>query len=187
MAQMGTDAGLPEGFTKAETRALEATKLEAFPINLLEVRRTVDLILGEFGRHGFFDEYTVHNFSHCAEMLRMLDWIIPADTQKIMSPGDWLFVVLAVYLHDVGLLITKGEYAQRENSSFPIFKANMRRAASGDDYFYKVSKLSPDEQERFLYQEFVRNHHGSRVRTWIEGKAVAAIGVADAARSQLQE
>jgi len=45
-------------FTSAERKALEATKLESFPVNLPEVRRTIATLLTEFGRYGFFNEYT---------------------------------------------------------------------------------------------------------------------------------
>src|SRR5437588_8974660 len=91
----------------AETRALRAMEFEAFPINLEDVRRNTSLILTGFGKYGFFDEYTVHDFTHCIEMIKLLDWIIPAETCEIMTPGDWLTIVLACYFHDIGLLVTQ--------------------------------------------------------------------------------
>jgi molecular chaperone HtpG len=41
-----------------------------------------------FGRGGLFPEYTVHDYSHVEEMLKGLDWLIPNDTQKLMSDAD---------------------------------------------------------------------------------------------------
>src|SRR5438105_3060318 len=70
-----------------EQRAAKATRLEAFPINLEDVRRSVSTILSEFGKHGFFDEYTVHDFSHCYEMLKVVDWLVPRETAKRMTDG----------------------------------------------------------------------------------------------------
>ncbi|WP_427501530.1 HD domain-containing protein [Methylomonas sp. MED-D] len=39
-------------------------------------------------------------------MLKNLDWIIPEQTKKVMSDADWLMIVLAVYFHDMGMLVT---------------------------------------------------------------------------------
>lgn len=179
-------SGYPVDMVDAEKRAFDATKLSAFPINLLEIRRTVRLILGEFGKHGFFDEYTVHDFSHCLEMLKMLDWIVPEPTKSKMSPADWLVVVLSCYFHDMGLFISREEFASRDKSNFPAFKSSILRGDWGEDYVYKIQQLPPDDQERFLYQEFVRENHGSRIRAWIEGKT-NNFGVAEAAIKELHE
>src|SRR4051812_4100735 len=105
----------------AERSAEEATKLPAFPINLLDLRRNVDLILGEFRRHGFFEEYTVHDFSHCLEMIKLLDWLVPAETKRSMSSADWLMIVLACYFHDMGLLVTRDEFDARAKTDFLRF------------------------------------------------------------------
>src|ERR1041384_3491846 len=103
---------------EAETRAVAATRLEAFPINLEDIRRNVSTILSEFGRYGFFDEYTVHDFSHCYEMLKLTEWLIPKDTAAQMSSGDWLTIVLACYFHDMGLIVTRDEFDNRAKSDF---------------------------------------------------------------------
>jgi molecular chaperone HtpG len=70
-----------DNLSKAEERALAATKLSAFPIQLHEIRRTVKAILDLFGRNNFFAEYTVHDFSHVEAMLSDLEWIIPDQTK----------------------------------------------------------------------------------------------------------
>jgi len=102
-----------ERLTKAEERAHAATELKAFPIQLYEVRRTVKSILDLFGRNNFFAEYTVHDFSHVEAMLGDLEWIIPESTKKAMTPADWLMTVLAIYFHDLGLVVTEEEYKNR--------------------------------------------------------------------------
>jgi hypothetical protein len=135
----------------AEQKALEATQLGAFPVNLKDIRRNVELILTQFGRHGFFDEYTVHNFSHCYEMLKMLDWIIPTESKCHMSAGDWLMITLATYFHDLGLLVTRDEFENRDNSGFAAF-CNQRLFSDPDgaDYKEKVDRLSDDQRTKFL-------------------------------------
>ena len=88
-------------FTLLETRALEALKLAAFPLNLREIRDNVERLLGEVQRYGFFDEYTNHSFDHVAGMLRTAEWIIPKKTFDLLSDGDCLFLTLSIYFHDI--------------------------------------------------------------------------------------
>jgi hypothetical protein len=172
----------------AEERAVDATRLSAFPINLKDVRRNVDLILTQFGRHGFFDEYTVHNFSHCYEMLRMLDWVIPDDGKKAMSSGDWLMITLCAYFHDLGLLITRDEFKQRAESDFLAFcEQKLFAGPEGADYREKIDLLQSEERERFLYAEFVRAHHGPRVRSWVDGKFNETLGLAKDAAAEIDQ
>jgi molecular chaperone HtpG len=93
---------LPD-LTNAERRALEATRLESFPVNLQEIRRTVELLLKEFGRYDFFNEYTTHSYDHIHEMLTCLDWLVPESTKVQLTKGDWWLITLACYFHDLGL------------------------------------------------------------------------------------
>ena len=115
-------------------------------------------------------------------MLEMLDWIIPNDTKGLMSSSDWLLIVLAIYFHDLGMLVSRREYEQRANSSFPHFKESVLYAGDdGTNYKAKVAELSPEDSERFLYQEFVRYKHAERIKAWITGRPAEYIGVADRA------
>lgn len=170
-----------------EQLAEKATKLPTFPINLLDVRRNVDLILNEFRRHGFFEEYTVHDFSHCLEMIKILDWLVPTETKRIMSSADWLMIVLACYFHDMGLLVTRAEFEARTRTYFPRFcEDELFGGPNGADYRAKVEALPPDQRDRFLYQEFVRANHGTRIKSWIEGNPASRLGFADAAFDEIQ-
>jgi hypothetical protein len=63
--------------TKAEERALDATDLAAFPINLPDIRSKVRTILDNWKAGGLFYEYTDHSFQHVLDMLDMCEWIIP--------------------------------------------------------------------------------------------------------------
>lgn len=178
---------LSKSLLAAEELAAEATALPSFPINLLDVRRNVEHIMSEFRHYGFFDEFTVHDFSHCLEMIRMLDWIILPETKKVMSEADWLLIVLACYFHDMGLLITRDEFDRRNETDFPRFcREELFGGSEGKDYEEKVRKLSPEKMEQFLYQEFVRENHGKRIRAWIEGKPAFQVGFAEAAFDEVQ-
>ncbi len=174
--------------TQAEMRAQEAEDLPAFSgIKLLHIKRQVDELLSLIGRNGIFDEYTRHDISHVDEMLEILDWLVPEDTEAIMSPADWLLTVLAIYFHDLGMLVTIQEYEARNSSGFPEYRDNVLFAGdTGADYRAKVEQLPPDKVDRFLYQEFVRHKHAERIRNWIMGRAPEHLGTTHAAMSEVE-
>jgi len=175
--------------THAEAQAEKAESLPAFSgLKLLHIKRQLAVLLGLIGRNGIFDEYTCHNISHINEMLKLLDWLIPDKTKQIMSPADWLLTVLAVYFHDLGMLVTKQEYASRHSSGFPDYCDKVLFAGdAGSDYRVKVKQLPPEEAERFFYQEFVRQHHAERIRWWVQGQTRQHLGVTHAAASEVAE
>lgn len=160
-----------EKLTNIEERAIAALDYAAFPLNIREIRNNVKALLSELQRYGFFNEYTTHSFDHVQAMLEMADWIIPEDTKPSLTPGDYLFLTLAIYFHDLGLLISRDEYNDRHKNL--DYKKYISEPQSIDDnyleYINKLNKLPEDERERILYQEYVRLNHGARVRSWIEG------------------
>lgn len=172
--------------TEIEKKAVEAQSLPSFPINVEEIRRTVETLLTQFGRGGLFEEYTIHSFEHVYEMLKSLEWLVPADTRPLLTNADWLLVTLSCYFHDLGLLVTRDEFEARNQSGFRDFAERVLFAGDdGPDYRAKIDELSHEAQDRFLYQEFVRYHHAARVRDWIIGKPNVALGQAQAAADQI--
>ncbi len=173
----------------AEIEAKNAEKLPAFgSLNLLYIKRQIDTLLQLIGREGIFDEYTRHDISHVDKMLAMLEWLVPDSIKRIMSPTDWLLIVLGIYFHDLGMLVTKHEFANRESSGFPEFRDSVLFAGDqGQDYQHKIAALPPEKRERFLYQEFVRERHAERVRWWITGTACSYLGISDQAAAQVDE
>lgn len=166
--------------TDAEILAKKAETLHAFSgLNLLHIKREVAQILGLIGRDGIFDQYTLHDITHLDEMLKILDWLIPEDTKKIMTPADWLLTVLSIYFHDLGMVVTKSEFNNRNNSSFPQFKKDLLTGNSGEDYKDKIERMTGDESEKFLYQEFVRHKHAERIKWWLNGSAPSHLGIAE--------
>jgi len=96
-----------------------------------------------------------------------------------MTPADWLLTVLGIYFHDLGMLVTEEEFQARNDSDFPEFRKEQLFAGdSGKDYEDKVAELGEDE-ERFLYQEYVRYHHAERIADWISGRASKRRGVSE--------
>jgi hypothetical protein len=172
--------------TNAEQKAELATKLPSFPVNLLETRRTVAQILSQFGRGNIFSQYTVHDFSHVREMLQLLDWIIPNESKRVMSLGDWLMTTLSIYFHDLALVVTENEFKNRDQSKFFEFcESELFSSKEGADYKSKVFALEPNERDRFLYQEFVRANHAARIRSWISGRPSSDLGYAKASIDEI--
>lgn len=160
-----------QDLTNIERKALEALSLNAFPLNLSEIRTNINSLLSELQRYGFFNEYTTHSYEHVHAMLEMADWVIPDSAKQILTPADYLFLTLSIYFHDLGLLISQHEYESRNKNQDYKRYLSERSTTSIDniEYMDKLSKLSEDEKERILYQEFVRSTHGVRVKAWIEG------------------
>jgi molecular chaperone HtpG len=175
--------------TSAELQAVQAQQFDAFSsLNLIGIKKGVGQLLGLIGREGVFDEYTIHDISHIDKMLSLLDWIIPDETKQVFSPADWLITVLAIYFHDLGLLVTKREFEARHKSGFADFvRTELYGGDQGQDYKAKVESLPPDRAERFLYQEYVRAHHAERIRSWITGEILFELGVSNDIVDSIQE
>jgi molecular chaperone HtpG len=170
----------------AEEMAQAATALPSLPINLEEVKRTVADILTQFGKSLIFHEYTTHDISHVDDMLATLNWLIPQETQKALYKAEWLMIVLSIYFHDMGLVVTEEEYQKRSASGFQAYcDDKFYSTPGGADYKSKVEALPPDQRDRFLYQEFVRAHHARRVKAWIEGRPSFELGYAASQMAEL--
>lgn len=165
--------------TAAEQRALEAQSMAPFQdFNLLGVKNGVTNALKLIGTNGIFKEYTLHDVSHVEKMLVSLDWLIPEATVAEMTSADWLMIVLAIYFHDLGMLVTEAEFKARDETDFPAFcDQELFAGDAGTDYKSKLSAV--EDEDRFLYEEYVRAHHAERVGQWIRGKTSSRHGLAD--------
>jgi molecular chaperone HtpG len=159
--------------TRAEQYAKRAQDLPAFrDINLLGLKNKISELLDLIGRvEGIFSTYTRHDIVHIDQMNTMLEWLIPPETQKNMTPVDWLLTVMSIYLHDLGMFVTEEEFRDRnENAEFVQFVDSIANDPDGRDYLARTKEMSEVEQNRFFYQEFVRLHHATRIREWITGR-----------------
>lgn len=174
--------------TSAEEHAIKATQHPPFGVNINSIRSTLIQMLEMFGRNNFFREYTVHSYDHINSMLCDLDWIIPAQTKTQLTDADWLLIVLSIYFHDLGLVITEEEYLNRDKSAFAVFcERRLFEGRDGKEYQTKVDQLGSDVAERFFYQEFVRTNHAARVRSWIEGRVIPELGYAKAQIAEMNK
>lgn len=138
----------------AEEKAKEALSLKSFSaLNLENIKQTLKEALEQNRSNGIFREYTQHDISHIDGMLSLLDDIIPQHTKDIMTPADWMMVVLSFYFHDFGMLVTEDEISKRDSDNdFLNYKKRM-----------KSSSISDDE----IYQNYIRDNHGERVFDWL--------------------
>ena len=82
------------------------------------VKEQIAQMLSMIGRvDGLFSTYTAHDISHVDSMLGMIEWLIPSSTAAVLTPTDWLMMVLSVYFHDLGLVVTADEYRTRSSNS----------------------------------------------------------------------
>ncbi|MBO5033645.1 MAG: hypothetical protein J6D08_17515 [Lachnospiraceae bacterium] len=67
-----------------ELKAERAEGLRTFSgVKLLHIKNQVEILLGHIGDIGIFSEYTKHDISLIDEMLKLTEWVIPEETQKI--------------------------------------------------------------------------------------------------------
>lgn len=151
----------------AEIQAEKAENLSfCRGIKLLHIRDKVEAMLGLIGKGGFFEEYTVHSIAHIDEMLKIVEWLIPEVTKEKMTYAEWLMLTLAIYFHDLGMVVTRDEFEHRNKTTFKEYKEKVLREAEKSEYEECAKELG----DTFLYQEFVRENHAARIRQWIEGK-----------------
>ena len=151
-------------------------------IKLLHIRNSVEELLSFIGRGGIFEEYTLHSIAHIDEMLKIVEWLIPDETKKVLTQAEWLMLTLAVYFHDLGMVVTKDEYAKRNSTSFKAYKEKLLNEQKYVEYKeYVTSGID----EHFLYQEFVRENHARRIKLWIEGKEDINFGDASSVRNEI--
>ncbi|HZR57481.1 MAG TPA: ATP-binding protein [Terriglobales bacterium] len=166
--------------TEAEQWADKAREISEFSkFSLPGVRERVAELLGLIGKlEGIFTTYTKHDISHIDSMLKMLKWLIPPSTSEKMTSSDWLLIVLAIYLHDLGMLVTAEEFEKRdENPEYKKWFESLHKTNEGKEYIARTHRMTPTEKQRFFFQEFVRMGHASRIREWITGRHSRTWGI----------
>lgn len=156
---------------------IEAEKAENLSfcrgIKLLHIRDKVEEMLSYIGKNDFFEEYTIHDISHIDEMFKIIEWLIPEETKENMTSAEWLMLTLAVYFHDLGMVVTKEEYENRmESALFVDYKKKIAQGIEKSEYTEFINK----HDDIFIYQEFVRENHAKRIRQILEGNKDFSLG-----------
>lgn len=145
----------------AEKKAKEALSLQKFKgLDLKLIKDTLAKMLEHITDQGMFDQYTKHDISHIDGMLNLVNDIIPQSVVGTLTPTDWLMIVLSIYFHDLGMLISHDEFRSKGNDpDYAEYLLTIDEAA--------YEKLDQDKRERGKYQDYVRINHGNRIYEWI--------------------
>lgn len=146
----------------AEIQAKKALNLRIFSgFDLDNAKDKLTKLLSHVGSNEMFSEYTKHDISHVDGMLNLLDFIIPDKTRAVMTPTDWMMIVLSFYFHDLGMLITQSEFDDRSKD----YRFNTYKNDKLD--LSKYSMLPDEKREKYIYQDYVRDNHGNRIESWL--------------------
>lgn len=91
-----------------------------------------------------------------------------------MAYAEWLMLTLAIYFHDLGMVVTKDEFEHRYETAFKEYKEKVLNDTQESEY----GECAKERGDSFLYQEFVRENHAARIRQRIEGKSNKNLGEA---------
>jgi hypothetical protein len=121
--------------------------------NIMRIREKVSPILGRIST--FFTDYTNHDISHCDQVVLNLDWIIPKKVINSLNRYEIQILLLACYLHDVGMALGKSEAEEI--------------ARTGDFQLYKKQEAvkDKDKSEEELLRDYIRLMHHRRSETYI--------------------
>ena len=121
--------------------------------NIMKIRENVSPILGRIS--AFFTDYTNHDVSHCDQVVLNLDWIIPKKVISSLNRYEIQILLLACYLHDVGMALGECE-ADRiaKTSDFQLYK---RQAEVKDK----------DKSDEELLRDYLRLIHHRRSAEYI--------------------
>lgn len=172
------------GDSRIEAKAAEALGRSALgAFNLGAARAELKQLLGAVGQTAEFSTYTKHDISHIDALLRSVDWLITERTWGRLTVADALVLTLSIYVHDLGMLVTKEEFKNRHKSIFGDFRESLLadESSRGVDFRERLKELDEDDREHFIYEEFVRVHHAERIEAWVSGKPHLKFGASDAA------
>ena len=113
--------------------------------NIMLLRERVSPILGRIA--AFFTDYTNHDVSHCDQIVMNLNWIVPPKVISGLNRYEIQVLLLACYLHDVGMAVSEDEADEiARNSDFQLYK--------------RQAKLSDkDKSEEELLRDYIRFIH----------------------------
>jgi hypothetical protein len=121
--------------------------------NITTIRENVSPILGRIS--AFFTDYTNHDVSHCDQVVLNLNWIIPKKVINSLNRYEIQILLLACYLHDVGMALGESEADEiARTSDFQLYK---RQAAVKDK----------DKSDEELLRDYVRLIHHRRSEKYI--------------------
>jgi len=157
-----------------ERLARDAEQLECFTgFSLIKVKSFVETALSQIGKEGIFWQFTDHSIKHIDAIIALAEELLPESERAKMTPADALLLTLALYFHDLGMVVTRKEYDARNSSDFVHLREELihQYSASG-----KAQLVRHSDFDRQAYEEYVRTQHAIRIRKWVTGQNDIRLG-----------
>jgi hypothetical protein len=144
-----------------------------------EITREAGILLNRYS--DTFPEYTLHEKTHSANMLRIMDKIVPEETLKNMNELELTIVVLSAFLHDIGMIVARRERKRiLQSEDFKHFEGEYPRIVrSMKDAQKEGEHRIATELEDQLLTYFLRKSHASRGAQFIKRKFGACLKLDD--------
>lgn len=155
-----------------ESLARDAEQVACFRgFSLIAVKDFVEVALAQIGKEGIFWQYTDHSIRHIDAIVKLAEEILTGP--EGLTPADALLITLALYFHDLGMVVTKAEFESRGETDFLQVKESLAEqyVANG-----KSDEVNGPDFERHAYEEYVRRNHAARIRNWVSGKNPLILG-----------
>jgi hypothetical protein len=139
-----------------------------YGIALSTLRPGVIEMLESLRTSGFFRTYTDHSIRHCDQMFAILTWLLPDSVRTALTDIECCLLVVAVYLHDLGMLATMSEFGDRQDDEdFVRFQQRYLQGLEAS------STLDADHPtlDHFIFEEYIRSTHARRILTWLTADA----------------
>jgi hypothetical protein len=169
--------------SKLELRLIDASNKDSNLIMLLSIFNIIKDHTTKYlsGIEKTFPHYSRHDLSHIQNILDNIERILGDDRINILSIGDVWLILVSVYLHDIGMLVSYQEEKDAwESESFKEFLSSCEHSIDKD--LYQAAKAIRDKNGNIhplllrnyvtqLTAEFFRKKHTARIDNIVAGKS----------------
>lgn len=168
-----------------QRRSAKSSQAKILIGKLEEITRETGILLNRFS--DTFQEYTLHEKTHSANMLKIMGKIIPEETLKNMNELELTILVLSAFLHDIGMVVPRRERKGiLQSKEFDDFKSGHPRIVKSlEEARKKGAHRIVTELEDQLLTYFLRESHASRGAQFIKHKFGACLKLNDLDFSEL--
>lgn len=157
-------------------RALSACRTPPYAsLNLPHIIKTVGDALQMVHAGGFFKEYTRHGPEHSVALVHSLEWLITDHQRERLTDGDFLFLLLACLLHDMGMIVNADDFSKQNPDEIGRFVTRLQGDVNGKEFLASIPE-NYKYREELIYEEFIRHHHARRISAALMDSPDSTIG-----------
>jgi len=156
------------------------TRIRRLVSSVDEVAKQSEYILNQIVR--YLPQYTLHDKRHILNVLSLMDWLTPAVVMDQLAPLECALCILAAYVHDLGMALSKEEYDKLNDPANPKGEHYRRFRDRYPEELRQIQRLmrtgNPADAERaklidgHIRAEYIRTTHAdplvNRVNDWLE-------------------